>query len=157
MTAAGACTHAAPHRPTQGAVAKSLARAQAQTEAKGLRWTPPRKRVYELLLEAAGPVKAYDIMEAFADKAAKPPTVYRALEFLEQAGFAHRIPSLNAFVACAADASDHIAAFLICDCCGAVQEFDPGAVAAAASVARQEAFVLRAVSLEIRGRCRHCA
>ena len=157
MSATGACTHSAPHRPAQGSVAKALARAEAQTEARGLRWTPPRKRVYELLLEAAGPVKAYDIMESFADKAAKPPTVYRALEFLEQAGFAHRIPSLNAFVACAADEEDHIAAFLICDCCGAVQEFDPGAVAAASAAARAEGFTLRAVSLEVRGRCRRCA
>ena len=55
----------------------------------------------ELLLEADGPLKAYDLIAAFGEggEPAKPPTVYRALEFLERLGFAHRIESLNAYVA----------------------------------------------------------
>ena len=53
---------------------------------------------------------------------AKPPTVYRALEFLERKGLAHRIASISAYVACTSGAVDHTAAFLICDCCGATAE-----------------------------------
>src|SRR5438034_10127423 len=66
------------------------------------RLTVPRKRVLELLLGADAPLKAYDLIAAYgADgAAAKPPTVYRALEFLERLGFAHRIESLNAYVPC---------------------------------------------------------
>jgi Fur family zinc uptake transcriptional regulator len=151
------CNHDHAPSPPHGSVAEALARAARETEARGQRWTEPRRRVYELLLQAAAPVKAYDIMEAYADRAAKPPTVYRALEFLEQSGLAHRIPSLNAFVACAADGPEHAAAFLICDCCGSAQEFDPGAVSAASAAARAEGFAVRAVALEVRGRCRRCA
>ena len=36
-------------------------------------------------------------------QAAKPPTVYRALEFLERQGMAHRIASISAYVACSGD------------------------------------------------------
>ena len=89
-------------------------------------------------------------------RTAKPPTVYRALEFLEQHGLAHRIPSLNAFVACGAGQADHAAAFLICDCCGSVEEFQPGRIQTVALAASARGFASRAVSLEVRGRCRAC-
>ena len=45
--------------------------------------------------------------------------LYRALDFLERQGFAHKIKSLNAYVACRQGPDAHAAAFLICDCCGA--------------------------------------
>ena len=66
------------------------------------RLTAPRRRVLELLLESDGPMKAYDLIAAYGEggEPAKPPTVYRALEFLERLGFAHRIESLNAYVPC---------------------------------------------------------
>ncbi len=85
------------------------------------RLTAPRRRVLELLLQAGQPVKAYDLIASFAVEGppAKPPTVYRALDFLEKQGFAHRIESLNSYVACRKEADGHAAAFLICDCCGA--------------------------------------
>ena len=95
--------------------------------------------------------------EAYADdRTGKPPTVYRALEFLEQAGLVHRIASLNAFVACDSAGAAHAAAFLICDCCGSAQEFDPGEVRPASSAAKAEGFTPRAITLEVRGRCAAC-
>ena len=91
------------------------------------RLTAPRRRVLELLLESNSPQKAYDLIAAFGahGEPAKPPTVYRALEFLERLGFAHRIESLNAYVPCRIDGQSHRAAFLICACCGAAEEFPP--------------------------------
>ena len=85
-----------------GAALRSrLAAAEALCVRREQRLTAPRRRVLELLLQAGQPLKAYDLMAAFDPHApAKPPTVYRALEFLEREGFAHRIESLNAFVAC---------------------------------------------------------
>lgn len=121
------------------------------------RLTPPRRRVLQLLLEADSPLKAYDLIAAFGEdgEPAKPPTVYRALEFLERLGFAHRIESLNAYVPCRLDADAHAAAFLICECCGAAQEFEPdfGPQLAAAKAA---GYTVRAVTLEARGRCAAC-
>ena len=49
----------------------------------------------------------------------------------------------------------HRAAFLICDCCGAAQEFEPdfGAQVAAADHA---GYAVRALTLEARGLCPAC-
>ena len=154
---ATACSHRVQPSPSRSDLSAALALAEARSLDQGHRWTPPRQRVYELLLQAGGPVKAYDLMEDYAEgRTAKPPTIYRALEFLEQAGLVHRIPSLNAYVACSGEDAAHIAAFLICDCCGSAEEFEPGKVASAASAAKLRGFQVRAVALEVRGRCGRC-
>lgn len=151
------CEHDPAHRASETDVAEALARAEARSVEQGQRWTEPRRRVYELLVRDGGPVKAYDMMEAYAEgRTAKPPTVYRALDFLEQQGLVHRIASLNAYVACGAEAPDHTAAFLICDCCGWVQEFQPGRIQTAALAASARGFAPRTLSLEVRGRCGRC-
>ncbi|MDP3869722.1 Fur family transcriptional regulator [Phenylobacterium sp.] len=121
------------------------------------RLTTPRRRVLELLLEANGPLKAYDLIAAFGahGEPAKPPTVYRALEFLERLGFAHRIESLNAYVPCRRDDQGHRAAFLICECCGAAEEFEPDLDAQIAAAA-PAGYAVRLVTLEARGLCLAC-
>lgn len=121
------------------------------------RLTAPRRRVLELLLGSDGPLKAYDLIAAFgeAGEPAKPPTVYRALEFLERLGFAHRIESLNAYVPCRLDGVEHTAAFLICDCCGAAREIEPDLTPAFAA-ASAAGYSLSAVTLEARGLCPAC-
>ena len=119
--------------------------------------TRPRERVLELLLQASGPLKAYDLLAGIAGGAGKagPPTVYRALDFLAAQGLVHRIESLNAFVACR-HPGGHNAAFLICDCCGATREFDPGEARTLAEEARRDGFALSAVTLEAHGLCADC-
>jgi len=141
---------------TGTALRHALGAAEARCAETQERLTAPRKRVLELLLAAEAPLKAYDLIAAFgADgEPAKPPTVYRALEFLERLGFAHRIESLNAYVPCRIEGG-HAAAFLICDCCGAAEEFEPdfsGQIAAAAAAG----YALRSVTLEARGLCAAC-
>lgn len=135
----------------------ALGEAEARCAHTQERLTAPRRRVLELLLEAHGPLKAYDMIAAFGahGEAAKPPTVYRALEFLERLGFAHRIESLNAYVACKIDGKGHRAAFLICDCCGTAQEFEPDFDAQLAAAAKS-GYAVRAVTLEARGLCPAC-
>src|SRR5690349_12792813 len=99
----GACGHQHEHPGLRGSdLAGELARAEAYCVANHERLTAPRRRVLQLLLQAGHPVKAYDLIAAFGEDGspAKPPTVYRALEFLSRLGFAHRIESLNAYVAC---------------------------------------------------------
>ena len=155
---ASACTHDQGSRPTDDAVRKALAHAELKTIEGGQRWTEPRRRVYELLLWAAEPVKAYDLMEVYSDvRTAKPPTVYRALEYLEQLGVVHRIASMNAYVACGAAGEGHAPAFLICDCCGSAQEFEAGEVPRARVAAKTAGFTPRTVAVEVRGRCARCA
>ena len=95
-----ACDHDHDHSGlTGGALDRALAAAEARAVKDGERMTPQRRRVLALLLEAGEPVKAYDLIARFGGaegQAAKPPTVYRALDFLERLGLAHRIASISA-------------------------------------------------------------
>jgi len=140
------------------ALRRALGAAETRCAETQERLTAPRRRVLELLLEADAPLKAYDLIAAFgeAGEPAKPPTVYRALEFLERLGFAHRIESLNAYVPCRLEGDGHLAAFLICDCCGAAEEFEPDLTPALAA-AGAAGYAVRTVTLEARGRCPACA
>lgn len=153
------CHHESSPPLAPEALAKALAEAEVRCLAHGLRWTPPRRRVLELLLREGAPVKAYDLMAAYREEdgaAAKPTTVYRALEFLETLQLAHRIPSLNAYVACDAEAGDHTAAFMICDCCGGTQEFQPTLDTSALSAASKQDFAITSMALEVHGLCHAC-
>jgi Fur family zinc uptake transcriptional regulator len=121
--------------------------------------TPSRLRVLELLLQAGGPMKAYDLIAKFGENgaAAKPPTVYRALEFLSRQGFAHRIESLNAYMACRFGEETHTAAFLICGCCGETREIEAVAPANLDAAAKAAGYTLTSVTVEARGLCAPCA
>ncbi len=156
-----ACAHsdAGAHGLTGAALSTALERAEQRCAEHGERLTGPRRRVLELLLEAGQPTKAYDLIAAYgADgEAAKPPTVYRALDFLERAGMAHRIASISAYVACARDEGAHTAAFLICDCCGDTREIEPPAGFALSETAAASGYALDHVTIEAHGRCGACA
>lgn len=139
------------------ALRRALGAAERRCTDTQERLTGPRRRVLELLLEADGPLKAYDLIAAFGEggEPAKPPTVYRALEFLERLGFAHRIESLNAYVPCRREGEAHQAAFLICDCCGGAQEFEPD-LAPQIAAAESAGYRVDTITLEARGLCPAC-
>lgn len=143
---------------TGDSLSRGLAAAEARCEAAGQRMTPPRRRVLEMLLQAGQPVKAYDLIAAFGEDGApaKPPTVYRALDFLSKQGLAHRIESLNAFIACGGGGEGHAAAFLICDCCGATREIAPAGTAEIERLAGAEGFSLTGLMVEAHGLCSDC-
>lgn len=125
----------------------------------GERWTHPRRRTYQMLAESGQPVKAYDLIAAFGEgrAPAKPATVYRSLKFLEGLGLAHRVASLSAFAACAGGGGRHHAEFLICDCCGRVDECDLGAGALAQGASVAAGFDVRQILMEAHGLCGLCA
>lgn len=138
------------------ALARELDHARTLCAEHGERMTSSRERVLSLLLSAGAPMKAYDVIEAYDPGAAtKPPTVYRALEFLERNGLAHRIESLGAFIACNRTGG-HRAAFLICDCCGTAREFDPGEAGPVGAEARRDGFSISAMTVEAHGLCADC-
>ena len=107
-----------------GCRASCLRTAEEVCADAGLRLTPSRRRVLEILLESHTSMGAYDILARLAEdgQRAQPPVVYRALDFLTQNGLAHRIERLNAFVACARPGAAHDPAFMICRKCSAVAE-----------------------------------
>jgi Fur family zinc uptake transcriptional regulator len=155
------CDHDHAHDlPDHLTIGQALDAAEARCVAEGDRMTAPRRRVLELLLTAAEPVKAYDLIAGYGEdgQAAKPPTVYRALEFLERKGLAHRIASISAYVACtsASDTPGHAAAFLICDCCGAAEEVAAPAGQSFALAADAAGYAIERTTIEGHGRCPAC-
>lgn len=125
-----------------------------------LRLTPTRRRVLELVLDADGPVKAYDLLDRLRAEqpGAAPPTVYRALDFLLENHFIHRLESLNSFVSCYHPRSRHHGQFLICERCGNVLELAGVELADELErAARAAGFEPRRQVLEVYGRCHDCA
>lgn len=156
-----ACGHSESHGHALDGAAldNALHEADRRVSSSGERLTDTRRRVLSLLLQAGQPVKAYDLMADYAPDGppAKPPTVYRALDFLARLGLAHRIESLNAYVACRDEDPTHAAAFLICDCCGAAEETRWDLSAQADAAARVHGYRLDRLSVEAHGRCGACA
>lgn len=87
--------------------------------------TKPRQAVFDIIRTAQRPMGAYDIIRAISPQP-KPPTVYRALNYLCGRGLIHRIESLNAYVICRAAHGccnhTHATRFTVCDTCGQVEE-----------------------------------
>jgi Fur family zinc uptake transcriptional regulator len=105
-------------------VSTALRHAETHCAERGMRMTPLRRKVLGLLVEADEPVKAYDLLDQMrsADGAAKPPTVYRSLDFLMNVGLAHKVEALNAYIACAHCHDKGGAELYICGKCGSVDE-----------------------------------
>ncbi len=137
----------------------ALARAEDLAATRGARLTPVRRRVLEILLEAHKALGAYDVLNRLAAEGFgnQPPVVYRALEFLEDQGFAHRIRRLNAFVACMHPGEAHAPAFLICRVCSTVAEAPAAPVMEALSLAAAHTgFAVERANVEASGLCPAC-
>jgi Fur family transcriptional regulator, zinc uptake regulator len=136
-----------------------LRHADERCETLGVRLTPLRRRVLEMLANSEKPIKAYDLLDVLKKEhdAAAPPTIYRALDFLLEHGFVHKIESLNAFVACPHAHAGHPSQFLICDQCGATVELEDQEISTRLfAQARLHGFVPSHNVTEVHGRCPQC-
>jgi len=144
-----------------------LDHAAALCERRGTRLTELRRLVLGLILDSQAPTGAYDLLERLRTHrgASAPPTVYRALDFLQQQGFVHRIERLSAFIGCIeAGAHDgpgqdhhHAAQFLICRSCGQATELDDHALAhALVHAAEAVGFKVSGATIEAEGTCAKC-
>jgi Fur family zinc uptake transcriptional regulator len=137
-----------------------LAQAQIVCNKKGVRFTKVREQVFALLAKRNGAVGAYDLLEELKtlDAAAKPATIYRALDFLCKQGFVHKIESINAFVMCHhfGDCS-HPVQLLICDECGSVEEIQSNNFdLALRTMADANGFTISHQIVEAHGQCKAC-
>lgn len=140
-------------------VQQAVANAEAVCAARQERFTPLRKTVLELVWSSHKPVKAYDLLALLADvhERPAPPTVYRALDFLQEAGLVHKIQSLNAYVGCSDPKREHQAQFLICDGCGTIAELDDKSITDRIDQnARRVGFRVNDETVEVKGLCRDC-
>jgi len=139
----------------------ALGHAETLSQRQGLRFTKQRREILKALLTSHVPASAYDIIDRLAKHGRRlaPISVYRALDFLVDNGFAHRIESKNAYVACdrGDECSPEATLFLICDNCGAAGEASSEALGRIVSdETRSRDFLARLRVLEIRGLCARC-
>lgn len=140
-------------------IAEGLGAVERYCTEHRLHFTPVRRRVLEILLERHRAMGAYEILAILRDEGlgTQPPVAYRALEFLQSHGFAHRIERLNAFVACTHPGEPHAPAFLICRVCSDVAETwsDQGETVVGKS-ARAAGFHIESTVVEAEGVCPNC-
>ncbi len=138
----------------------ALSMAEDTCNLRGVRLTKLRRRVLELVWSSHEPVKAYDILDTLRDEhsGSAPPTVYRALEFLQDEGMVHRIESLNAYVGCGAPDHNHASQFLICQSCGAAAEMNDTEIRnLIADKAADMGFKIYEEIIEVKGVCSQCS
>lgn len=123
--------------------------------------TPARQRILDVLCASARPLGAYDMIDRLADSTGKRPapiSIYRALEFLVDHGFVHRLSSRNAYLACwqGHDVREPVV-FLLCEDCGSVREVVSRPVFDSLQAVAQDAgFGVRSQVIELTGRCASC-
>ena len=126
---------------------------------KGVRLTTIRKSVLELICANHKAIGAYELLDLFRaqDPKAKPVTIYRALDFLMEAGLVHKIESLNAFIGCLQAETQHKSAILICDQCKNAYEIDATSVYESLfSLSEEVQFKPQYLTLELHGLCANC-
>ncbi len=137
-----------------------LSRAEQVCRKRGARLTPQRRAVLEKLCATQRPMTAYELLDLMRDQLRNPapPTIYRALDFLQEQGLVHRLESLNAFIGCSHPDHPHASQFLICADCGEVAEVEDKRVANSLSAASQAAgFQAERRVVELLGTCAQCA
>jgi Fur family transcriptional regulator, zinc uptake regulator len=136
------------------------ARARLHAASKGTPFTPMRQRVLAVLGTSDKPLSAYEIAEEISDtRKVHGVTVYRALDFLQEAGCIHRLASRSSYFAC-----DHLhgegeaAVFMICRECGAVHETASELVTRGLrGAAKTTGFKPTHLMVEVEGECAKCA
>ena len=134
-------------------------KARSFCEDKGVRFSPLRGLVYQILLQEDSSIGAYDILDKLklTEESAKPPTVYRALDFFLDLGLVHKVESTNTFKACHHFGDSHPVQFLICDNCGDVQEISSEGVEETLELqAKQNNFQIISQTIEAHGLCKKC-
>ena len=112
-----------------------------------------------MLVKHKHPVSAYQLLDELVEEGHKPapPTIYRALDFLVSHGLAHKIESLNAFMACPHAGHEHRPMIMICTNCSQVAEFASTTIdKAVAKAAKDSGFTPRETTVEVTGLCSHC-
>lgn len=143
-----------------------MAHAERYCEQQGLRFTKLRRDVLRAVAGSHKAIGAYQILDNFAEEGRKlaPISVYRSLDFLQEAGLIHRLESTNAFFACQRNFEKGMCCtageplvFLICDECGTIGELEGKSVAKAiGKLAEESGFAAAQAQVEIRGVCRQC-
>lgn len=127
---------------------------------RNIRLTPQRKAVIQLMLKADRAMSAYDLLDQLREiePQAKPPTIYRALDFLIEQAFIHKVESINSYILCPNfDDLSHISILFICNKCQTIHEEHSSVIEQALqTIAAERQFTIQHSILEIQGTCQSC-
>jgi Fur family ferric uptake transcriptional regulator len=129
-----------------------------QLHARGLRWTPQRRILIDVLAATDGHVTGSELVERCraVDPGTIPSTVYRTLDVLEELGLlshSHAADGREEFHVLPTAAHGH----LHCIGCGTTWEIDADEAAALVeTLARRRDFAVDLSHLSIAGRCAAC-
>ncbi len=127
--------------------------------ARGLRWTPQRRTLIEVLSQSDGHVTGAELIERCRelDPGTIPSTVYRTLDVLEDLGFlshSHGADGREEFHVLPSAVHGH----LHCISCGTTWEIEADEAAAlVAALERRRDFAVDVTHLSIAGRCASCS
>lgn len=124
--------------------------------------TPQRLAVLNAISKQCdGSISAYSLLNLLRQSSfpnAKPVTIYRALNFLLDQGFIHRIESTNSFMLCRYFLElTHDFSFFICNHCKKVTEqTTTGIMEVLQNTAKVTGFIMSHSIIEARGTCISC-
>ena len=139
-------------------VGTSWAGVPDRLRARGLRWTPQRRTLIEVLSQTDGHVTGAELVERCReiDPGTIPSTVYRTLDVLEDLGLlshSHAADGREEFHVQPSVVHGH----LHCATCGTTWEIEADEAAALVStLARKRGFAVDVTHLSIAGRCATC-
>jgi Fur family zinc uptake transcriptional regulator len=136
-------------------VSSAIREVEGACKARGLRFTEIRRLVLKIIWQGHKAVTAAEIMRKLKND--KPPITYRALEFLEENGFIHKVASLNAYVGCPHPEKAHASQLLICGNCREVVEVhSPFVDTQVEAEAKKHHCAVTHRHIEVMGRCETC-
>ncbi|ARG96511.1 Fur family transcriptional regulator [Legionella micdadei] len=125
-----------------------------------LRLTSLRRSVLYILWSTAKPLKAYEILDRLLQikQNAKPPTVYRVLDYFVDYGVVHKIESIQSYTLCHEPEKHHSSEVLmVCNDCHQVNElYDQTMHDLVQKISQENQFHLGQGAIELRGICNKC-
>ena len=122
--------------------------------------TKHQELVLSALKTAGRPIGAYALLDRLRRPGLKAQTqIYRALNRLVELGAAHRLETLNAYIACGrpSGCKNNFTAFAICETCGRVDEFATSDLGGSLErLIKENNFAARGATIEILGKCQRC-
>ena len=148
------------HNPVMDVeVPTEIADVRDALRAAGMRWTPQRRVILDVLFQSAGHVSAAELVERVQarDPDAPPSTVYRTLDMLERLGYvrhSHGRDGREEYHVLPKEEHAH----LVCDQCGGTWEVQPAELRGfIGTLAKNRSFTVNLSHLTISGRCAACA
>jgi Fur family ferric uptake transcriptional regulator len=142
----------------EGATSATWATVRDRLRDRGLRWTPQRRTLVEVLSQTRGHVTGSELIDRCRelDPATTPSTVYRTLDVLEELGLvshSHGVNGREEFHVLPREEHGH----LHCIACGGSWEIEGDeASALVAAVRARRGFAVDLSHLSVAGRCVDC-